>query len=73
MNQFDDRISNFDDGRSGISANTKLGINNQSSKKMGMNSRNNMYDIRPDDIRTEKMNSKQMTNIDNILNEDFDV
>ena len=58
INQFDDRISNFDDGRSGISANTKLGINNQSSKKMGMNSRNNMYDLRPDEIRTEKMNSK---------------
>jgi hypothetical protein len=30
MNQFDDKISNYDDGRSGISANTKLGINNQS-------------------------------------------
>lgn len=42
---------------------------------MGMNSRNknNMYDIRPDEIRTEKMNSKQMASIDNILNEDFDV
>ena len=40
---------------------------------MGMNSRNNMYDIRPDDIRNEKMNSKQMASIDNILNEDFDV
>ena len=38
-----------------------------------MNSRNknNMYDIRPDEIRTEKMNSKQMASIDNILNEDF--
>ena len=68
MNQFDDRISNVD----GISTNTKLGIHTGSSRKMGMGNRNDMYDLRPDAVQMEKMKSKQVANIDNILNEDID-
>jgi hypothetical protein len=45
----DDRISNID----GISANTKLGIHTKTSKKMGMGNRNDMYDIKADDIEIE--------------------
>lgn len=38
-----------------------------------MNNRNDMYDIRNDDLQNEKKKSKQIADIDNLLNDDIDL
>ena len=50
-----------------------MGINVGSSRKMGMSNRNDMYDIRSDALQMEKMKSRQVADIDNLLNEDIDI
>jgi hypothetical protein len=52
MEDFDAHtISNFDDGKSGNRNTT--GLYSNKTKKMGMNSRNDIFDLRADAIQVE--------------------
>ena len=56
-------ISNFDDGRnSGLYSNTP--------KKMKMNNRKDIFDLRADAIQMEQKKSNQVQSIKNILNDE---
>ena len=64
LDDFDDKISAFDDGRS-INRNT--GLYSNKTKKMG--NRNDIFDLRADDVMKQK-STNQVLSIGNILNED---
>jgi hypothetical protein len=52
LDDFDDRISQFDDGKSG---NRNTGLYSNKAKKTGMNSRHDdIFDVRADAINVEK-------------------
>jgi hypothetical protein len=50
LDDFDDRISQFDDGRS---YNRNTGLYSNKAKKLGINSRNDIFDVRADALKIE--------------------
>ena len=70
LEDFDDNISKFDDGKSG---NRNTGLYSNKTKKAGMNSRHDdIFDVRSDAVKQERKNANQVMNIGNILNDTDD-